>query len=130
MTFPMSSHTLARSPTYYYYNYYIYCPVINLWNSIKTWLATLGYNILLEKKQILFVILSEQSNSPSNELLLYVKYFIWKAKHSGNQSLNLFLFHKFLLYKLKCKKDAFELGDQYCRFDQWEKIYDFLSRLP
>ena len=96
-------------------------PVINLWNSIKTWLATLGYNILLEKKQILFGILSEQSNSLSNELLLYVKYFIWKTKHSGNQSLNLVLFHKFLLYKLKCKKDAFELGDQYYKFDQWEK---------
>ena len=77
-----------------------------LWNSVSAWLNTHNIELPVDQNQILFGIQREQCNSVSNELIRYVKYFIWISKFDG-KVMTLSLLQKFLRNMLQAKKDAF-----------------------
>ena len=77
--------------------------VLNMWQSIKTWLATLDIILPLDRAKLLFGIHNEQCNSTLNYIILCAKNCIWKAKFT-TKDVSLENFQKYLYYKLTDKK--------------------------
>ena len=100
-----------------------------MWQSIKTWLATLDIILPLDRAKLLFGIHNERCNSILNYIILCAKNFIWKAKFT-TKDLSLENFQKYLYYKLTDKRNAYVLMGKECHFKCWINIYLFLSRLP
>ena len=103
--------------------------ILNLWQNIRNWLATLGTIIPLERAKLLFGVHNEQSNSVINYIILSAKSYIWKAKFT-TKNLALIDFQKFLYHKLSEIKNIFNLMGKENEFESWNVIYNFLSRLP
>ena len=103
--------------------------VLNLWQNIKTWLATQNTVLPLDRAQLLFGVHNEKCNSTLNYVILCAKSFIWKAKFT-TRDLSLINFQKYLFHKLTDIKNAYLLMGKEYRFDSWNNIYIFLSRLP
>ena len=103
--------------------------VLKLWQEIKTWLATLDINLPIDKTVILFGNHEQASSSVSNFLILCAKGFIWKSKFTTKQ-LSLILFQVHLYQKLNDIKNAYILSEKQGKFEQWNDIYVYLSRLP
>lgn len=101
--------------------------VFGLIQSIRQWLATIGFNLDISKLKILFGKLDERPTSINNFILLSVKYFIWKCRLSSSV-LSLEIFKKYLFSKLKDLKEALEYCDKIVNFQQWNNIFDCLSR--
>ena len=100
--------------------------VLNLWQNIKTWLATLNTILPLQRSVLLFGIHNEQYNSALNYIILCAKSFIWKAKFS-TKDLSVLEFQKYLYVKLSNLKNAFILMGKENHFQRWINIYDSLS---
>ena len=103
--------------------------VLNLWQSIKAWLATLNIVLPLDISKILFGIHEEPFFSPINFTILSAKYFIWRSKFQ-NKDLSLNMFQKFLFSKLKDQKNALCYGGKLHVFEKMNCLYDNLLRLP
>ena len=64
-----------------------------------------------------------------NYILLFAKYFIWKAKF-GPKKLDINLFKAFILHKIQDIKDALEYCDKSELFHEWNDIFVSLKGLP
>ena len=102
---------------------------LKLWQELKHWLVTLNLNLPLNRAKLLFGIHEEASNSKLNFIILCTKYFIWKTKF-GSKNLTLSLLQKFIYLKLTEHKDALFYGGKIVQFQDWNDIYDCLSRIP
>ena len=103
--------------------------VLNLWQSIKLWLATLDIMIPLDRTKLLFGLVTEPSNSVVNFTILCCKSFIWRSKFS-TKDLSLGSFQKYLFHKLTDLKNVYQMIGKEHKFEIWNNIYDNLSRLP
>ena len=103
--------------------------VLNLWQDVKVWLATLDIVLPLDITKLLFGIPEETSFSPLNYIILCVKYYIWRSKFQ-NKDLSLNSFHRFLFTKLNDQKNALLYSGKIHEFEKMNIVYDCLSRLP
>ena len=103
--------------------------VLNLWQEIKAWLATLDINIPLERAKILFGDHTGASSSVTNFTMLCCKSFIWKAKFTTKE-LTLVQFQKYFYFKLIEIKNACILMWKESKFERWSNVLNYLSRLP
>ena len=103
--------------------------VLNFWQNLNIWLATLDINIPLDRVKLLFGVLTEPSNSVVNFTILCSKSFIWRSKFSTKE-LSLASFQKYFLHKLTDLKHVNKMIGKENKFEVWNDIYDYLSRLP
>ena len=103
--------------------------VLNFWQNLNIWLATLDINIPLDRVKLLFGVLTEPSNSVVNFTILCSKSFIWRSKFSTKE-LSLASFQKYFLHKLTDLKHVYKMIGKENKFEVWNDIYDYLSRLP
>ena len=103
--------------------------VLKLWQEVKIWLATLNYNLPLDRTKLMFGLHDQASSSVLNYVILCVKYFIWKTKFQS-KDLSLPIFQKYLKSKLEDLKDAYIYIEKEKQFNQWNNVYVYLSRLP
>ena len=100
------------------------CPAVNpFWENIKIWGQSLGLNIEINVKNILFGLHSDSYESIKNQIILFGKIFIWKSKQS-NEFVTLNKFKHFLKFKLEDIKNSFKILDKPELFDQWQVIFD------
>ena len=97
------------------------------WRECQAECQVLGFNLDISKLKILFGKLDERPTSINNFILLSVKYLIWKCRLSSSV-LSLEIFKKYLFSKLKDLKEALEYCDKIVHFQQWNNIFDCLSR--
>ena len=102
--------------------------ILNLWQNMKVWLATLNINLPLDRAKLLFGLIDESSNSVLNFIILCSKSFIWKSKFSTKE-VTLSLYQRYLFRKLTDVKYMYQMMGKENKFDVWINIYDDLSRL-
>ena len=102
--------------------------ILNLWQNMEAWLATLNTNLPLDRAKLLFGLIDEPSNSVLNFTILCCKSFIWKSKFSTKE-VTLALFQRYLFRKLTDVKYMYQMMGKENKFDVWINIYDDLSRL-
>ena len=98
------------------------------WQGLTGWLGTLGSQITLDRKIVLFGMHEKSVNAKENFIILVSKYFIWKAKFT-NKELSLELFKKYLYNKIEDLKNALAYANKDDQFNQWHDIYIHLLRL-
>ena len=103
--------------------------VKQFWQDLVSWLGTLECLLTLDKKNALFGFHDKNIHAKENYIVLFSKYFIWKAKFT-TKDLSLDLFKKYLFNKLNDLKNALSYAENDNQFSQWYIIYDSLSRLP
>ena len=105
------------------------CVRVNqFWQELVIWLGTLGVYLNITRNTALFGIHEKEITAKENYIILFSKYFIWKAKFT-NETLTINLFQKYLFNKLNELKYALAYAETE-KFDQWFVIHDYLSRLP
>ena len=86
---------------------------------------SLGVNIPLDRKILLFGIHDQSISSVSNVVILNAKQYIWRSKQA-EVLLNLTAFKKHLYAKLTDLKNAYLHLDKCNLFDEWNYIYNNL----
>ena len=100
----------------------------NFWKEVINWLRDLNIEITLGKKNIIFGCHEEAFSSHFNYIVLCGKYFIWKSKFKS-QELYLKGFQYFLRGKLDDLKNAYLLEGKDHKFEQWDILFNYLSRI-
>ena len=103
--------------------------VLKLWQEIRAWLAPLETNLPLDRTKLLFGIFDEPSNSILNYIILCAKHYILRSKFTS-KNISLIMYQKYLYQKLNEIKNALIFMGEESKFEKWNDIYEFLSRLP
>ena len=100
--------------------------VHNLWTGVGDWLGSLGLNLELDRKVLLFGIQNEPFTSVINYIILSVKYYIWFTRIK-NEKPNLLAYKKYLFHELEELKNAYIYEKKDYKFDKWIFVFSNIS---
>ena len=106
---------------------YITCPKVHqFWLEALDWLKLYSIQFPLDVQTILFGYFRENVDSKVNNLILWIKSYIWVNKFK-NQTLSLDVFKSVLKNRLKDLKDIYDYLGKEENFSVWLPVYNALT---
>ena len=105
------------------------CSIVHvLWTGVQSWLNSLGINLPLDTKSLLFGVHEQPATSVVNYVILTVKYYIWVSR-LRNQSLFYDAYQGFLFKRLEDLRNAYIYSKKDHNFDPYIVLFNSLHAM-